>query len=116
MPAIPVPTTAIFSCGPPDITLPFLAAPPLETGCEWLWYGLKAGLDHGVGVIQYPARAVLTGMRDIRLVPTVASSVGSLAFSRWPPEVSNKRVARDDKPLAELDFSQLIAAVALHRD
>lgn len=55
-------------------------------------------------------------MRAIRLVPSVVPSCGPAALSRRPPAVRIKRVAMDNNPLAENDFSQMIAAVARHRD
>lgn len=46
----------------------------------------------------------------------MAPSLGQLASSRRPPAVRIKRMAMDDKALAELDFSQMIVAVARHQD
>lgn len=46
----------------------------------------------------------------------MAPSFGPLASSRRPPTVRIKRVAMDDKPLVERDFSKMIVAVAERRD
>lgn len=55
-------------------------------------------------------------MRANRLAPLMAPVFGPPASSRRPPAVRIKRVAMDDKPLAEIDYSAMIIAVARHRD
>lgn len=55
-------------------------------------------------------------MPEIRLAPCPAPPFGALASPLRPAAVRPGRVDMDSKPLVNIDFSGLIAAIARHRD